>query len=66
VTRLVRMVLDAEEVVAEAVGQTRGLEDGRRVAGVGGEEVGELERMSVVQLLVHRLRLDFGGHGSFY
>ena len=42
--RLVGMVLDAEQVVAEAVDEARGLEDSDRVAGVGCEEVAELER----------------------
>ena len=62
VARLVGMVLDAEQVVAEAVDQARGLEDAERVAGVGGEEVAELERVAVVQALVQQLRQSFHGH----
>jgi len=56
VARLVGMVLNADQVVTEAVEQPRGLEDAERVAGVGNEEVAELERVAVVQALVQRLR----------
>ena len=56
------MILDAEQVIAETVGRARDLEDAQRVAGVGDEEVAELERVPVLQFLVERLRHSFRGH----
>ena len=56
VARLVGMVLDAQQVVAEPVDQARGLEDALRVGGVRDEEVAEFERMAVLRALVDLLR----------
>ena len=54
VARLVGMVLNGEQVVAEAVDEARRLQHPRRVAGVD-QEVAELERVAVVQSFVQRL-----------
>jgi hypothetical protein len=48
VRRLVGVVLDGEQVVAEPVGKAGGLEHALRIAGVRDQEIPELEVVAVV------------------
>jgi pyrimidine deaminase RibD-like protein len=48
---LVGVVLDADQVVAEAVEKSHSLEHAGRVAGVRREEVAELDGMAVIHVI---------------